>query len=173
MAIPVQGAWALTQSASGKELYDQQRLTRIAEGRHAVSLSTESQRAHIIERYKAEICETPVRQKMYNDALQVEKVDSASSIDSDSEVGAEPGPEGSTPSSVQTVPFDTAIKSPESASDSESIFRSAAVSPPLAEARHEEEDENAVFVREMELAMKLSREEYEQVHPAKSDGSVD
>jgi len=173
MTMPLQGAWKLTQSASGKELYDRQRLTRIAEGRHAVSLSTESQRAHIIERYKAEIYETPMRRKMYNDALQVERVDSASSIASDSEVGAGPGPEGSTSSSVQTVPVDTAIKGPESPSDSESISRSATVSPPLTEAHHEEEDENAVFVREMELAMKLSLEEHEQVHPAKNDGSVD
>lgn len=108
---------------------------------------------------------------MYQDALQVERVDSASSIDSDSEVGAGSGPEGSTSSSVQTVPIDTATQSPESAS--ESISGSAPFSPPLAEAHHEEEDENAVFVREMELAMKLSLNEYEQVHPAKNDGSVD
>ena len=107
---------------------------------------------------------------MYNDALQVERVDSASSIDSESEVGAGSGPEGSS-SSVQTVPIDTATQSPESAS--ESISGSAPFSPPLAEAHHEEEDENAVFVREMELAMKLSLDEYEQVHPAKNDGSVD
>ena len=108
---------------------------------------------------------------MYQDALQVEKLDSVSSIDSDSEVGAGPGSAGSTSSSVQTGPIDTALKSPESAS--ESISGSAAVSPLLAESHHEEEDENAVFVREMELAMKLSLEEHEQVHPAKNDGPVD
>lgn len=104
---------------------------------------------------------------MYHDALQAEKSNSASNADSDSEVGAGSGPEGST-FSMETVPVDGTIKSPESASESTSGL--AATSPPLAEAHHEEEDENAVFVREMELAMKLSLEEYEQMHPA---GSVD
>jgi hypothetical protein len=74
-----------------------------------VSLSTESQRAHIIERYNAEICETPRRQKMYHDAVQLERLNSNSdNIDVDSEIGAGLGPGGSTLSSVQTVPADAA-----------------------------------------------------------------
>jgi hypothetical protein len=126
MTMPVQGAWALTQSASGKAQYDRQRLTRIAEGRHAVILSTESQRTHIIERYNAEICETPMRQKMYNDALQVERLNSSSdNINVDSEIDAGLRPEGSTFSSVQTVPVGAVIK--ESAS--ESISELALVPP--------------------------------------------
>ncbi|KIM49654.1 glycosyltransferase family 1 protein [Hebeloma cylindrosporum] len=174
--LPVQGTWALTQSAYGKKVYDSQRMTRIAEGRDAVSFSTESQRAYIIERYKAEICETPTRQKMYHDALQVERMDSASSsVDSDSEGGAGSGSgpvlgrETSTFSSGQARLDDGTIKSPEDSS--ESISGLPSVSPPLVEAHHEEEDENAAFVREMELAMKLSLEEYEQMHPllAKDD----
>lgn len=102
---------------------------------------------------------------MYHDALQVERLNSTSSIDSDSEVGAGSGPEGST-FSVEIVPVDATIKSPETASESTSGL--AVVSPPLAEAHHEEEDENAAFVREIELAMKLSLEEYEQTHPTNS-----
>jgi len=106
---------------------------------------------------------------MYHDAVQLERLDSASSTDSESDVGAGSEPEGSTVSSAQTLPVDAAIKSPENAS--EPISGLTSVSPPLAEAvetHHEEEDENATFVREMELAMKLSLEEYEQTHPAKN-----
>jgi len=135
-----------------------------------VSLSTESERAHIIERYKAEIVETPMRRKMYHDAVQLERLDSASSSDSESDVGAGSEPEGSTVSSGQTSPVDAAIESPENAP--EPISGSTTISPPLAEAieaHHEEEHENAAFVREMELAMKLSLEEYEQTHPAKNE----
>jgi len=55
---------------AGKTVYNRQRLTRIAEGRKAVKASTEAQRAHIIERYRDEVSQTPLRRKMYQEAVE-------------------------------------------------------------------------------------------------------
>lgn len=77
--IPVQGSWNFASSATGKTQYQQQRLTRIVEGRKAVKASTEDQRAMIIGRFKEEICDTPIRQKLYREA--VERAASNGSVD--------------------------------------------------------------------------------------------
>ncbi|KAF4614700.1 hypothetical protein D9613_003312 [Agrocybe pediades] len=69
MTIPVQGSWKLVKTKNGQTVYNRERLTRIAEGRKAVKASTEEQRAKIIERFKEEISQTPIRKKMYQDAV--------------------------------------------------------------------------------------------------------
>ncbi|KAF9557195.1 hypothetical protein CPC08DRAFT_710581 [Agrocybe pediades] len=90
MTIPVQGSWKLVKTKNGQTVYNRERLTRIAEGRKAVKASTEEQRAKIIERFKEEISQTPIRKKMYQDAVDrqygssVATTSSSSTLDSSS-----------------------------------------------------------------------------------------
>ncbi|KAJ3506956.1 hypothetical protein NLJ89_g6575 [Agrocybe chaxingu] len=71
VSLPVhKGAWKNVQSSAGKDYEHRPRLTRIAAGREDVRKSTASQRAHIIRRFEEECCQTPHRQKLYQDAIR-------------------------------------------------------------------------------------------------------
>ncbi|KAF8968241.1 hypothetical protein BDZ97DRAFT_422443 [Flammula alnicola] len=154
VTIPVQGAWKLLQLSSGKAQYDRQRLARIAEGRRAVQLSTGAQRKRIIESFKEVISKTAFRQKLYRNAMEAGAGSKGTDSDVDITKNDSVDPASSSLSSVQTIsvaaqdPNDT--KHPTSSS--------TLVVPPDGV----DDDEDAVFVHEMELATKLSQDEYER-----------
>ncbi|KAF5318012.1 hypothetical protein D9619_012250 [Psilocybe cf. subviscida] len=80
VTIPLQGAWTLLETPSGKTSYKRQRLTRIAEGRQAVRRSSEAERSKIIQLYQAATTTTPQRVKMYEEAWEA-KVERSHSND--------------------------------------------------------------------------------------------
>ncbi|CAA7270416.1 unnamed protein product [Cyclocybe aegerita] len=63
-------AWKSIQSPAARVHEHRPRLTRIAAGREDVRHSTAAQRAHIIKRFEEESRLTPMRQKLYREAVR-------------------------------------------------------------------------------------------------------
>ncbi|KAF8177615.1 glycosyltransferase family 1 protein [Pholiota molesta] len=158
LTISIQGSWAMLNSSSGQTKYDRQRLTRIAEGRQAVHLSTDAERAHIIDRFHAEHAETPLRQQLYRSAVAAA---GSGSTSLDGEGDNTEGKSLTLGSSTGTV--HPISEEPESIDTLNSPRRS--VSGQVLETtsqRADGEDETSIFIREMELAIQLSLEEHER-----------
>lgn len=122
------------QSALGKNQEHQHRQTRLADGREAVRLGTESQRLYIIKRFEEEIRQTPQRKRLYQEAIDRAMSDGVKLEISGNNV------KGNKPSSMKDQ--DTTVD-PHQAKVSSS---------PQAI----EEDDDVVFAREIELAKELS-----------------
>jgi len=122
-------AWKSVQSSIGKSQEDQHRQSRLVHGEEAVRLGTKAQRLHIIKRFEEEIRQTPQRKKLYREAI-----DRAMEKELDADV------EGSKPSSVKDE--DTNIEGSVEVSSSPQAV--------------EEDDDDVVFAREIELAKELS-----------------
>lgn len=153
--MSIQGSWTILESSSGQRKYNRQCLTRIAEGRQAVHLSTDAERAHIIDRFQAENAETPLRQQLYRNAVAAADSGSTSPDgegDNNERKSLTPGSSTSTvhPISEEPEPMDT-LSNPQ-----RSISGQLLVTPSQGA---DGEDETSIFIREMELAIKLSLEE--------------
>lgn len=139
--------------------YDCQRLTRIAEGCQVVHSSTEEECAHIIARFHIENTETPLRQELYRSAVAATGSGSMS-IDSDANKRESVSFANSFSSTVPPIPEEqelgAILDKPRS-----SISGQELVDPPK---EMDSEDETAVFIREMDLALKLSLEDHEKHH---------
>lgn len=159
--MSVQGTWKMLKSSSGQLKYDCQRLTRIAEGRTAVRLSTGAQRAHLIERFHAENVDTPLRQELYRNSVAKRGVSMSISMDSESEQGHNNSfnLRSSTLGTVHAITEEPETTTPESLEHSPSEF-TLVDTPKGIDA----EDDTSVFVREMELAIKKSLAENERNH---------
>jgi sterol 3beta-glucosyltransferase len=148
----------MLNSSSGQMKYDRQRLTRIAEGRQAVHLSTEAERAHIIDRFHAEHAETPLRQQLYRSAVAAAGSGSTSlDGEGDNTEGKSLTP-GSSTNAIHPI-----SEEPESMDTLNNPQRS--VSGQVLETTSQGadgEDETSIFIREMELAIQLSLEEHER-----------
>ncbi|KAF8162759.1 hypothetical protein B0H34DRAFT_293504 [Crassisporium funariophilum] len=158
VTLPVHKVWTTTPTHEGKTQEHQQRLTRLAEGREAVLFSTEAERASVLRRFKEEICETPLRQKMYRDAIQ-SAVNDGMELDM---TKAHFSYDYEESAKVVVQPSSTSLDPEPSDSGSSSgkmpmSPRPISIPPGQVEAV---DDEGAAFVQEMELAMKLSLEEY-------------
>ena len=142
--LPVSHAYAWkssVQSDIGKSQEDQDRQTRLVDGREAVRLGTKAQQLHIIRRFEEEIRKTPQRKKLYQEAIDRAMDDGVELKTSITDV------EENKPSSVRDVvrrvdPHNRegSVEAIEASSSSQAI----------------EEDDDVVFVREIELAMQLS-----------------
>ena len=127
------------QSAIGKGQEHQHRLTRLADGREAVRLGTEAQKRHIIQRFEEETRKTPQRKKLYQEAINKALDD-----------GVE----------LETSSLD--IK-PSSFKDVDANADRHREGPSVEALSYQvTEDDDVVFAREIELAMKLSLETNEQ-----------
>lgn len=159
--MSVQGTWKMLKSSSGQLKYDRQRLTRIAEGRTAVRLSTGAQRAHLIERFHAENVDTLLRQELYRNSVAKRGVSMSISMDSESEQGHNNSfnLRSSTLGTVHAITEEPETTTPESLEHSPSEF-TLVDTPKGIDA----EDDTSVFVREMELAIKKSLAENERNH---------
>ena len=129
------------QSDIGKSQEYQDRQTRLVDGQEAVRLGTKAQQLHIIRKFEEEIRKTPQRKKLYQEAIDRAMDDGVELKTSNTDV------EESKPSSVKDVVIrvdphnrEGPVEAIEASSSSQAI----------------EEDDDAVFVRELELAMQLS-----------------
>ena len=130
-------AWKLVQSANGKRQEHQHRQTRLADGRKAVQLGTKAQQLQIIKRFEEEICQTPQRKKLYQEAID-RVMDNGETSSTDIE--------GSKSRSVK----DGDVKVDPHRCE-EPVEAKVSSSPHAVE-----EDDDIVFAREIELAMELS-----------------
>ena len=159
--MSVQGTWKMLKSSSGQMKYDRQRLTRIAEGRTAVRISTSAQRAYLIEQFHAENAETPLRQELYRNSVAKRGLSMSISMDSEYEHDHTNGfsVRNSTLGPVHAITEEPESTTPDSLEHSPSEF-TFVDTPQGTEA----EDDTSVFVREMELAIKKSLAETERNH---------
>lgn len=141
MTLPIHHAWKSVQSAIGKGQEHQHRLTRLADGREAVRLGTEAQKRHIIQRFEEETRKTPQRKKLYQEAVNKALDDGVELEASSSDVK---------PSSLKDVDANVDRHHREGPSVEALLYQVT------------EDDDDVVFAREIELAMKLSLETNEQ-----------
>ncbi|KAF9484984.1 hypothetical protein BDN70DRAFT_871986 [Pholiota conissans] len=143
--------------------YDSQRLTRIAEGWQAVHRGTVAERVHIVARFHAESCETPLRQELYRNAVAAKEFGSMSTeSESDADKRKSMTVEESYSSMVRPI-----LEEHEKEQQHEgvpdmpehSISGLTLVDPPQMMS---EEDETALFIREMDAAIKISLQEHER-----------
>jgi hypothetical protein len=137
-------AWKSVQSDIGKgqELQERCQLeTRLVDGREAVRLGTKAQQLHIIRRFEDEIRKTPLRKKVYQEAID-------RAMDDGVELKTDSGVEENKLSSVKdgVIKVDDphyregSVEATEASSSSQAI----------------EEKNDDVFAREIELAKQLS-----------------
>ena len=77
-----------SRSASAEAKDRKIRLARIEEGKVAVEKSTSDERARIIKRFKDEKCQTPVRQQMYQAAVDHVRTETVTVYDEIGDVDA-------------------------------------------------------------------------------------
>jgi sterol 3beta-glucosyltransferase len=134
-------AWKSVQSDIGKRQEQQDRQTRLVDGREAVRLGTKAQRLHIIRRFEEEIGKTPQRKKLYQEAIDRAMDDGVELKTSSTDV------EENKLSSVK----DGVIKvDPHNREGSVDAIEASSASQAI------EENDDVVFAREIELAMQLS-----------------
>jgi hypothetical protein len=158
MTIPVQGPWKINETLFGRTVCARLWLTRVTEGQEAVKLSTESERAVIIGRFNAEILETPSRQVLLQEAVSKAQDKMANS---DPEIAS---PISGIPrpfmSADLTTPVPTGtIPQHSSTASSETVMEQPMVSP-IPQTGQEDHDKR--FASDLDLALRLSREEYEK-----------
>ncbi|KAJ7118977.1 glycosyltransferase family 1 protein [Mycena epipterygia] len=127
IAHPVHGLWKSAQSPMAKKQEQRQREVRIGDGVEAVQKSTQTQRSEMVQKFKQLKAGTKERQKKYKDIAEAEMYEEqTSSGDGDS---------------VPNSPQGTSVQQ----------------SPPTPPARQQTEDEeDAAFERELEMAKQLS-----------------
>lgn len=127
------------QSGVGKSQEYQQHLTRLVDGQEAVRLGTEAQQIHIIKRFEEEMCRTPQRKRLYQEAID-------RALDDGVEL------EGSSTDDRPRL-----MKDVDGKVDLQSVDANVSSS-----SQATEKVADVVFAREIELAMKLSLEANEQ-----------
>jgi hypothetical protein len=138
VTLPIYHAWKSVQSALGKGQEHQHRLTRLADGHEAVRLGTEAQKMHIVRRFEEEMCKTPERKKLYQKAIDKALDDG-----------------------VELEPSSADVKENKPSSVKDVDVRQGSVegnSPSSSQATENDDDDDVVFAREIELAMQLSLE---------------
>ena len=148
IAYPLQGAWKSMQSDIGRTQENRQNHTRLADGKAAVQQSSPAQRAQIIERFNKALRDTPARRKHYMEAaeramfedmdLDPHEVQQASKLTSQTGSSDVPSTSTSTTSSTPTPPT----------TDTDLVDTSL--------------DEDAAFLKELEMAKRLSLAEYQE-----------
>lgn len=137
VAHPFQGAWKALQSSTGQKEQQQQRVTRISDGKEAVKNSTGSQRAAILKKFKEGKPGTKERQRKCKEAAEKVMLEEAEESRKD---------------------MDNAKK--ESTSDGSSSSSSSSPLPPQTAANQDERtsviDEDVAFERDLEFAKQLS-----------------
>jgi len=126
IAHPVQGLWKSVQSPMAKKQEGKMKEVRISDGVAAVRNSTQAQRTEIVRKFNQLKAGTKERQKKYKEIAEAEMYAEKKS-----------GEEGKAPESPQTA------------------AESAQQSTPTGQ-QTEEEEEDARFVRELEMAKELS-----------------
>lgn len=132
------------QSVVGKSQEHHHRLTRLTDGREAVRLGTEVQRMHTIKRFEEEVRKTPQRKKLYQDAIDKALEDGVELETSSTDV------EGDNPSSM--------IEDVDGKVDRSQHGSGSVETKVSSSSQATEEDDDVLFAREMELAIKLSLE---------------
>ncbi|KAJ6606176.1 UDP-Glycosyltransferase/glycogen phosphorylase [Mycena vulgaris] len=130
IAHPVHGLWKSVQSPMAQKQEQRQREVRISDGVEAVRKSTQTQRSEIVQIFKQLKAGTKERQKKYKDIAEAEMYEEPSS--------SREGESGST--------------SPQSPSASSA--QQYASTPTREQTAEDEED--ATFIRELEMAKQLS-----------------
>ena len=148
IAFPLQGAWKSMQSEMGRTQENRQHHTRLADGKAAVQQSSPAQRAQIIERFNKALPDTPARRKHYMEAaeramfedtnLDPHEIQQASKLTSQTGNSDVPSTSTSTTSGTPTPPT----------TDTDLVDTSL--------------DEDAAFLKELEMAKRLSLAEYQE-----------
>jgi sterol 3beta-glucosyltransferase len=145
IAYPLQGAWKSMQSEIGRTQEDRQHLTRLADGKAAVQQSSPAQRTQIIERFNKALRDTPARRKHY-----LEAAERAMFEDMDLD-----------PHEIQQATSQTGNSDVPSTSTSTT---SGTLTPPTSDTGSADTslDEDAAFLKELEMAKRLSLAEYQE-----------
>jgi len=138
IAHPVRGLWKSVQSPMAQKQEQQQREVRVSDGVAAVRNSTQAQRTEIVQKFNQLKAGTKERQKKYKEIAEAEMyAEQKSGKKGNAEQKL--GEEGNAPELPQTASSSTQQPTP---------------TPPTGQQTEEEED--ATFVRELEMAKELS-----------------
>lgn len=148
IAYPLQGAWKSMQSEVGRTQENRQHLTRLADGKAAVQQSSPAQRAQIIERFNKALRDTPARRKHYMEAAERAMFED---MDLD-------------PHEIQQASKLTSQTGNSDISSTSTSSTSGTPTPPTTDTASADAglDEDATFLKELEMAKRLSLAEYQE-----------
>jgi len=144
VTYPVQGAWMEARSAMGKSQERQQVDTRVLDGKEDVRNSTRYQREEILRNFKEAKKGTKQRHENYKAVAE--------------ELFSNHLAEGYTVPPQSPLPGPSTTSTSTAGTARPSTFTNKSGSP-LPHSELKQEDEDAVFVRELELAKQLSLED--------------
>ncbi|KAJ7700822.1 glycosyltransferase family 1 protein [Mycena rosella] len=136
IAHPVRGLWKSAQSPMAQKQEQRQREVRISDGVEAARKSTQTQRSEMVQKFKQLKAGTKERQKKYKEIAEAEMYEEPAGSSKEGESGSMSPQSTSTSSAQQNVS-----------------------TPPAREqtrAQTEEDEEDATFLRELEMAKELS-----------------
>jgi len=150
IAYPLQGAWKSMQSEIGRTQENRQHLTRLADSKAAVQQSSPAQRAQIIERFNKALHDTPARRKHYMEAAEKAMFEHM-------DLDPHEIQQGSMLTS-QTGNSDVDVPSTSTSTTSSTL------TPPTTDTGSADTslDEDAAFLKELEMAKRLSLAEYQE-----------
>ncbi|TFK31981.1 glycosyltransferase family 1 protein [Crucibulum laeve] len=146
VTYPVQGAWKEGQTILGKKQEQQQRSTRISDGIEAVKRSSASEREEIIQKFHEAKKDTAARRKKYTDAAEKELAQE----EAQAKEQTRPDPDTAGSSSQTTV------------HETVQITNEPPAPSPSSAPQPTDDDEEAQFLQELELATKLSMDDQKQ-----------